>query len=144
LKTYADTSFLVSLYLVDDHSDTANAWMKHRSDPLPLTPFHRHELRSAIRLAVWRKQIDIGQQRQIFRLMEDDLKAGFLKHQPLAWNDAFREAEGIGEAQAEQTGVRAADLLHIAIAFVLDAGEFLTFDMAQRKAAIRAGLKCKL
>jgi len=94
-------------------------------------------------MAVWRKQIDGAQRREFFRLMAEDLKAGFLEHQTVGWTDAFREAERIGEAQAEQTGVRAADLLHIAIASVLDAEEFLTFDAVQRKAAIGAGLICK-
>jgi predicted nucleic acid-binding protein len=142
LKTYADTSFLVSLYLDDDHTETANAWMKRHAEPLPLTPLHRHEFRTAICLAVWRKQIDGAQRREYFRLFEEDLRAGFLEHNAVGWRDAFREAERIGEIQAEQTGVRAADLLHIGIASVLDAREFLTFDATQRKAALRAGFKC--
>jgi predicted nucleic acid-binding protein len=83
LKAYADTSFLVSLYLEDDHTDVANAWMKRRACPL-------------------------------------------------------------GEAQAELTGVRAADLLHLGIASLLETEEFLTFDATQRKAAIGAGLTCKV
>jgi len=144
LKAYSDTSFLVSLYLDDDHTDVANAWMKRRADPLPFTPLHRLEFRNAIRTAVWRKQIDGAQRRELFRLMEEDLKAGFLAHQAVGWTDSFREAERIGESQAEQTGVRAADLLHIGIASVLGAKEFLTFDATQRKAAIGAGLACKL
>ncbi len=144
MKAYADTSFLVSLYLDDAHTDTANAWMKRRINPLPFTPLHRHEIRNAIRAAVWRKQIDGAQRREYFRLMEEDLKAGFLEHQAVGWTDAFREAERIGEAQAEQTGVRSADLLHIGIASVLGAVDFLTFDATQRKAATGAGFKCKV
>jgi predicted nucleic acid-binding protein len=143
LKAYADTSFLVSLYVDDDHTEIANAWVKRRVDSLPFTPLHRHEFRNAIRAAVWRQQIDRAERGQVFRQMEGDLKAGFLEHQPVGWKDAFREAERIGEMQAEQTGVRAADLLHIAIASVLDAEKFLTFDMTQRKAAIGAGFECR-
>jgi predicted nucleic acid-binding protein len=144
LRTYADTSFLISLYLDDDHTGKANEWMKHRAEPIPFTPLHRHEFRNAIRAAVWRQQIDGAKRREFFRQMDQDLKAGFLVHQAVAWTDAFREAERIGESQAEQTGVRAADLLHIAIASVLDADEFLTFDAAQRKAAIGAGFECEV
>jgi len=143
LKTYADTSFLVSLYLSDTHTDKANAWMKRQADPLPFTPLHRHELRNAIRLAVWRKDLDSVQRREIFRLIESDLKGGFLMHQPVAWIDAFREAEKIGETQTETTGLRATDLLHLGVASVLEATEFLSFDTTQRKAATGAGLKCK-
>jgi predicted nucleic acid-binding protein len=143
LKTYADTSFLVSLYLPDTHTDKANAWMKRKAAPLPLTPLHRHELRNAVRLAVWRKDLNGAQRREIFRLIELDLKEGFLLHQPVAWNDAFREAERIGETQTEAMGLRATDLLHLGIAFTLEADEFLSFDATQRKAAAGAGLRCK-
>ena len=142
MKTYADTSFLVSLYLDDDHTEAANSWMKRRAEPLPFTPLHRHEFRNAIRLAVWRKQIDGAQRREFFRLMDEDLKAGYLERHAVVWTDAFREAERIGAAQAEQTGVRAADLLHIGIASLLETKEFLTFDTTQRKAAMGAGLMC--
>ena len=143
MKAYADTSFLVSLYLLDAHTAKANAWMKRLAAPLPFTPLHRHELRNAIRLAVWRKELDAAQRREILRLNELDLKEGFLAHQPVAWNEAFREAERIGETQTEATGLRATDLLHLGIASVLEATEFLSFDATQRKAAAGAGLKCK-
>ena len=143
MRTYADTSFLVSLYIDDDHTERAISLMRSRAEPLPFTPLHRHELRNAIRLAVWRKQIDGTQRREIFRAVETDLNEGFLEHQPVAWIDAFREADRIGETQTEQTGLRAADLLHIGIASLLDAEEFLTFDATQRKAATGAGLKCR-
>ena len=143
MKTYADTSFLVSLYLSDANTGKANAWMKRLAAPLPFTPLHRHELRNAIRLAVWRKELDGAQRREILRLIELDLKEGFLTHQPVAWNEAFREAERIGETQTEATGLRATDLLHLGIASVLEATEFLSFDATQRKAAAGAGLKCK-
>jgi len=143
LKTYADTSFLASLYLSDARTGKANAWMKRLAAPLPFTPLHRHELRNAIRLAVWRKELDGAQRREILRLIELDLKEGFLTHQPVAWNEAFREAERIGETQTEATGLRATDLLHLGIASVLEATEFLSFDTTQREAAAGAGLKCK-
>lgn len=143
MKTYADTSFLVSLYVVDVHTDKANAWMKRQAEPLPFTPLHRHELRNAIRLAVWRKELDSVQRREIYRFIDSDLKEGFLTHQPVAWTNAFREAERIGELQTEITGLRATDLLHLGIACSWEATEFLSFDLTQRNAATGAGLKCR-
>lgn len=143
MKAYADTSFLVSLYVSDAHSEKANAWMKRQTEPLPFTPLHRHEVRNAIRLAVWRKEIDGAERQQVLRLIDADLKQGFFTHQPVAWMDAFREADRIGEMQTELTGLRATDLLHLGIASSLEATEFLSFDATQRKAAIGAGLRCK-
>jgi len=143
LNIYGDTSFLVSLYVSDAHTGRANAWMKRRNAPLPFTPLHRHEMRNAIRLAVRRKQLGGAQKREIFRLIDSDLKDGFLVRQPVAWIDAFREADRIGEARGEVTGVRAADLLHLGIALTIGAAELLTFDATQRKTAIAVGFKCE-
>jgi predicted nucleic acid-binding protein len=142
LKAYADTSFLVSLYFSDAHTDRASRLMARRTDALPFTPFHRHEFRNAIRLAVRRQQMGETERREIFRSVESDLKESILAHQSISWTDAFREAERIGEAQTEQTGIRSADLLHIGIALTLNAEEFLTFDAIQREVAISAGFKC--
>jgi hypothetical protein len=132
----------VSLYFQDVHSPKATDWMRRRAEPLPFTPLHRHEFRNAIRLAVWRRQMNSAERRKIFHLVDADLKEGLLTHQSLKWTDAFRETERIGETVTEQTGVRSADLLHIGIAYFLEAEEFLTFDAAQRKAATMAGFKC--
>lgn len=142
MKTYADTSFLVSLYVDQDQTETAIAWMKRHAEPLPYTPLHRHEVRNAIRLAVWRKELTSAKRRDIFRQLDSDVKDGFLAHQPVAWIDAFREADRLGETQTEATGLRAADLLHLGIASLLDVSEFLTFDATQRLAATGAGFKC--
>jgi hypothetical protein len=47
VKTYADTSFLFSLYAADTNSVRADAWRKANPAPLPFTTFHRLELRNA-------------------------------------------------------------------------------------------------
>ena len=44
---YADTSFLVSLYLTDVHSAVARAAAARMRQPLAFTPLHRLELRNA-------------------------------------------------------------------------------------------------
>ena len=144
MKTYADTSFLVSLYLDQDHTEKASAWLRRYAQPLPFTPLHRHEVRNAIRLAVWRREIDGAKRRELFHQLEEDIKEGIFVHRPVNWIDAFREADRIGEVQTETTGLRAADLLHVGIASLLGASEFLTFDEVQRKAAAGSGLKCSL
>ena len=59
----------------------------------------------------------------------------------MAGNNAFREAERIGNMATESTGLRAADLLHLGIAIAQEATAFLSFDPIQRKAATGAGLK---
>jgi hypothetical protein len=76
LKTYADTSFLVRIYLTQSDSPKALAFMRGFRDPLPFTPLHHHELRNAIRLAVFRKEIDAARRKAAFEDIESDLGEG--------------------------------------------------------------------
>jgi predicted nucleic acid-binding protein len=143
LKTYADISFLVRLYLTQSDSQKALAFMRDFRDPLPFTPLHRHELRNALRLAVFRKEIDAERRKLALLDIESDLQDGILAHVPIAWTNAFREAEELGNDHTETTGVRAVDLLHVGIAQALGMKTFLTFDSRQTRLAKAAGFKVK-
>ena len=143
MKTYANTSFLARIYLTQSDSPKALALMRGFRDPLPFTPLHRHELRNALRLAVFRKEIDAVRRKLAFQDIESDLEDGILAHTPIPWTDAFRDAENLGAAHTEDMGVRAIDLLHAGIALTLGAKEFLTFDIRQAAFAKAAGLKVK-
>ena len=143
MKTYADTSFLVRLYLTQSDSQKALAFMRDFRDPLPFTPLHRHELRNALRLAVCRQEIDAARRQAAFQDIESDLADGILAHVPVAWTNAFREAEQLGNEHTENMGVRGVDLLHVGLAQALGAKEFLTFDSRQAELAKAAGFKVK-
>ncbi len=143
MKTYADTSFLVRLYLTQSDSQKALAFMHDFREVLPFTPLHRHELRNAIRLAVFRKEIDSERRKAAFTDIESDLDDGILVHVPIGWTDAFREAELLGNGHTETMGVRGVDLLHVGLAKALGAKEFLTFDSRQAQLAKTAGFKVK-
>lgn len=141
MKTYADTSFLVRLYLTQSDSQKALAFMRDFRDPLPFTPLHRHELRNALRLAVFRKEIEAERRKAAFQDVESDLEDGILAHVPVGWTSAFREAEQLGNDHTETRGVRGVDLLHVGIAQALGVKEFLTFDTRQADLAKAAGFK---
>ncbi len=143
MKAYADTSFLVRLYLTQSDSQKALAFMRDFRDPLPFTPLHRHELRNALRLAVFRKEIDAERRKAAFLDIESDLEDGILAHVPIAWTNAFREAEQLGNDHTEVMGVRGVDLLHVGVARTLGLKEFLTFDTRQAEFAKAAGFKVK-
>jgi predicted nucleic acid-binding protein len=144
LKTYADTSFLVRIYLTQSDSPKALAFMRGFRDPLPFTPLHRHELRNALRLAVFRKEIDMERRNAAFAAIDSDLADGILAHVPVTWTDAFREAEHLGKTHTETLGIRGVELLHAGIALTLGAKRFLTFDLRQVEVAKSAGLNIKL
>jgi predicted nucleic acid-binding protein len=140
---YPDTSFLFSLYVTEETTPLAEAYGIGLSEAMIFTPFHRLELRAALRLRVFRGDLSLDHLKMAFRDNEEDLAQGILQHTPLVWADALREAERLGEAHLTEIGARSGDLLHVASAVVLDAREFVTFDQRQTKLARRAGLKVK-
>jgi predicted nucleic acid-binding protein len=138
---YADTSFLIALYLPEEGSARAVKWIGRHPGPLAFTPLHRHEFRTGVRLRAFRKDISEPTVKELFRELQGDLNSAVFLHTPIPWTDAFRHAEACGEKLALTLGPRSLDLLHIGIAQALKAQQFLTFDTRQREAAKAAGLR---
>ena len=144
MKAYADASFIVALYLPQQRSPQAIGFLQPYGQPLPFTPWHRLEVRNAIRLAVWHKVIEPSQGRIQLRQLDADLKEeSFLVHTPIDWTDVLREAERLGAAHNLAIGCRSADLFHVAAARALGGDTFLTFDDKQTAMARAAGLAVK-
>jgi predicted nucleic acid-binding protein len=143
MVTYPDTSFLVPLYVEEEQTILVEQFLAGATDSLVFTPFHRLELRTALRGRVFRQETTPSELRSALQRNNRHLLEGLLQHTPLPWNDILREAERLGEAHLTATGVRSGDLLHVASAAVLGARDFLTFDQRQKKLARLAGLKVK-
>ncbi len=143
MAAYADTSFLVRAYTPHADSRKTLSWLQKAREPLPFTSLHRHELRNAIRLRVFRGEISAEQRKLAFQELESDLTDNILVHMPVPWTDTFREAEDLAALHTEKLGVRSFDLLHVALALTLNATEFLTCDTRQASLAQVAGLKVK-
>lgn len=141
---YADTSFLVSLYVQDANTARAVAAVEAGATPLVFTPLIRHELRNALRLCVFRRQITAAQRESALHEMEADAEAGVLHVAPVDWPKAFVHAEKLGRGQTEALGTRGMDVLHVASALALRAKRFATFDERQRQLAELAGLDVEL
>jgi predicted nucleic acid-binding protein len=57
------------------------------------------------------------------------------------WPVALRLAALLSERHSATIGTRSLDVLHVAVARSLRAGEFVTFDARQRTLALALGLK---
>ena len=86
MSAYFDTSYLIALYLPNDHTAAA---LRHRSrysgGPIHFTPLHRLELRTVVRQCARARLITEAEARRILRSIEEDLDDGTLLHQPLNW-----------------------------------------------------------
>lgn len=143
-SVYADTSFLVSLYVQDANTARAVAAVESGTTPLVFTPLIQHELRNALRLCVFRRQITAAQRESALHNMEADIEAGVLHLAPVDWPKVFTHAERVGRTHSETLGTRGMDILHVACALALRAKRFGTFDDRQRQLAERAGLNVEL
>ncbi|MFM7749818.1 MAG: type II toxin-antitoxin system VapC family toxin [Opitutaceae bacterium] len=137
---YADTSFLVSLYVQDANSGAA-ATAARGLLPFALTPIARHELRNAIRLCVFRRQITTAQRSTALEEIDADLSSGVLLATPVDWSKVLVRTEVLSREATEEIGARGMDIVHVAAALSLRCRRFATFDDRQAQLARRAGLE---
>ncbi len=118
--------------------------MERSGRGLPFTPWHRLEVRNAIRLAALHGLIDPAQAKNQLKQIEKDLKEeALLVHKAIDWIDVLREAEKLGATHNETIGCRSADLFHVATAKQTGCDTFLTFDEKQISMATAAGMMVK-
>jgi predicted nucleic acid-binding protein len=138
LNIYPDSSFLMSVYVMDRHSAIAHPRMAQRPSVL-VTPFHRAELANAIYQQVFRGQISDLDAQLAYANFERDCQAGgwVLSALPeLTFTTCIRLARQHGPT----LGVRTLDTLHVAAALELKASRFWTFDDRQARLAEAEGL----
>lgn len=140
MKTYADTSFLFSLYATDVNSIRADAWRKANFAPLPFTALHRLELRNALSLALFQKRLILTEVQAVWQEVENDCAAGLLVVRDSQWQRLLVDAEFSAMNHTPVVGCRTLDILHVAFANLIGVTEFCTFDARQASLAIRVGL----
>ena len=141
VKTYVDTSVLVSLYISDANSPKADAWRQANPAAIDFTGLHRIELRNALSLAVFQQRLTSAEAQAAWQDVEQDLAAGFLVPMPDLWEKLIAQAESLAAQHTPTIGSRSLDILHVATALASGATEFCTFDDRQRRLAQLAGLR---
>lgn len=139
MSAYADTSFLVSLYVLDANSAPAAAHMKQAKLPILLTAFGEVELTNAISLRLFRRELLASKARAVRALIRKDIKDGVFLLSPLG-AAIYERAKQIARRRTPRLGTRTPDVLHVASALVLQADTFYTFDRSQQKLAKSEGL----
>ncbi len=143
MSLYADTSLLISYYINDSHSVSAQAVLHATTDPLPFTGLHRLEMRNALALGAFRRILTSAQVSTAWSDVERDLRSGRLVPQPVNWIPVFRAAAQWAALHSPRTGCRSLDVLHVSLAKQLNAKEFFTFDERQKSLALVLGLAVK-
>ena len=140
MKTYVDTSFLVSLYSHDSKSASAARIIESSRGDHYVTVFGELEVVNALELRLFRKEISRTQTDSSLKDFEKDLQDGIFQLRPLS-DQVFQRARELSRQTTARLGTRTADLLHVAAALELGADSLYTFDQQQRKLAQTVRLK---
>jgi predicted nucleic acid-binding protein len=140
LKIYADSSFLVSLYIPDGNSESALRLMRISSGEHLVTALCELEVVNALGLRVFRKQASPAEADSAMINFEKDLREGLFQLRGLP-EQVFERARQLSQQTTAKLGTRTADLLHVAAALELGADYLYSFDQQQRRLAQAARLK---
>lgn len=139
MTVYADSSFIVSVYVQSQHSASADALL--RQQPLVyITPFVLAEWAHALAGQVFRGQMSSSEAQQIDAEFANERKSGLWLGTAMP-EHAFELCAELARRHGPKIGFRTLDSLHIACALELKAERFWTFDERQAKLARAEGLR---
>ena len=140
MSSYADTSFLVSLYGRDVNSRSAIALAQAHHPVFMVTPFGETEFTSIVYAVTARPRgWTLREARAIEESFTHDLQTGIWQWEDLP-AETWARARELARRYAPSQSCRALDALHVASAMALNADDFYTFDRDQAKLARAAAL----
>lgn len=138
-----DTSFIFSCYVTDAHTSQALLELGNLGQPLFITTLNEFEIANALRMAEYRKLLPPGKAAVLLADFQADVTAGKWVVASCNLATVVAEAKRLSAKHALAGGHRAFDILHVAGALQLGAGDFFSFDVNQRKLAKAEGLKAR-
>jgi predicted nucleic acid-binding protein len=141
---YADTSWLLSYLNEDDenHPDAHNGAERLAGNDFVICEVHLLELPAAVRAATHRMEqaIPVTVARRIINRFDRAVTGKVFLRKEVDMKDSVSMARSLGESHGWIEKHTAFDLWHLAAAWSLSAGSFLTFDRRQGKIAALLGM----
>jgi predicted nucleic acid-binding protein len=142
--TYADSGFVVSLYLTTEGTSAqARKEVKRASKPILLSPLSLLEIRNALNFGINRGEITGDQRDAVLVEIEAQIEKGFFRLVEASQSSIYAKAQELSNTYTPKVATRSLDLMHLAAAMLSNAGAFLTFDKRQAKVAAAEGLVVK-
>lgn len=141
---YCDTSWLVSYLNEDDqnHAVARATAAKFSGHDFVVCEVHLLELPAAMRAATHRAHDAVPEPiaRRVINRFDRAVTRKFLLRKEVDMKDSVAMARSLGESHGWQERHTAFDLWHLAAAWSLSAGTFLTFDQRQKQIAELMGM----
>ncbi len=141
MTSYADTSFVFSIYASDGNSVAAVAEMESVA-VCTLSELTSFELANAFAGCRFRDEISEEEMDRSLGAFHQDARTGLFNIQPFP-PGTFERASALAREHTPRLGTRALDVLHVAAADLLGASVFYTFDLRQARLARAAGLSVR-
>ena len=142
--TYADSGFVVSLYLTTEGTSAqARKEVKRASKPILLSPLSLLEIRNALNFGINRDEITSEQRDAVISEIDAQIEKGFFRLVDASQTSIYAKAQELSNKHTPTTATRSLDLMHLAAALLTEARTFLTFDKRQAKVASTEGLVVK-
>lgn len=142
---YCDTSLLVSLLNEDDTNHATARRLTRRFDThdFVVCEVHQLELPAALRAAVHREvdPIPAHVARRVINRFDRSLNGGLFLRRKLELPETVAMVRTLGDAHGWRKRHTTFDLWHLAAAWMLSAGVFLTFDKRQAEVARVMGMR---
>jgi hypothetical protein len=143
LKIYLDTSALIKLYIIEDGSASVDKIISENAAPLPVWDLHVIEFHNALKLKVFRSELNEKEAFHLSALFKERKKAGIYYSPELDRKDHTELCLTYTDFSAE-IGCRSLDIMHVAAASLFRADRFITFDTRQAGLAKKAGINADL
>ena len=145
MMVYCDTSFLVGFLNEDDanHAAARAQAGQFATDVYVVCEAHLLELPAAVRAAAHRQRGAISPHiaHRVINRFDRAVNGKIFLRKQLDMADSISMARSLGETHGWQKRHTAFDLWHLAAAWSLSAGVFLTFDRRQAALAKNLGMK---
>jgi len=143
MDAYFDSAIIVKLYVREANSPDAIRLVGACLAPCWLTQWQVLEVRNAIRLKAFRKEVTAGEMNQSIAAFQQDIAAGRWQRHVCSAAAVEQMADELPASHSAMLGCRTLDIIHVAAAIVIGAKEFVTFDGRQAALAKLAGLTVK-
>jgi predicted nucleic acid-binding protein len=137
---YADSSFLLSLYSRDAHSQLAATLVQQHRPLFDLTSFSEAEFINAVELGVFTRRYTAREARTVRENFVSNIRSGIFRVHALP-PEAYELTRTLSRRHTARLGTRALDVLHVASALILKTEAFFTFDQRQQRLARAEGLR---
>jgi len=139
LKIYLDTSALIKLYIIEPGSEIINKIISENASPLPIWDLHLIEFHNALKLKVFRKELNDSEALHLGVLFNGRKESG-IYYSPELDRKIHTELCLKLTDISSKIGCRSLDIMHIAAASLFQVDQIITFDIKQAELAEQVGI----